>query len=44
MSGIVVQNIRKVFGTFTAVDDISFSVAPGEIFGLLGPTAPANRR
>jgi len=36
-NGIAVQNIRKVFGTFTAVDDISFTVEPGEIFGLLGP-------
>jgi ABC-2 type transport system ATP-binding protein len=37
MNGIVVQNLRKEFGTFTAVDDVSFTVAPGEIFGLLGP-------
>jgi ABC-2 type transport system ATP-binding protein len=37
MSGIEVKGLRKVFGTFTAVDDVSFSVAPGEIFGLLGP-------
>src|SRR4029079_8757606 len=37
MNGIAVQHIQKVFGTFTAVDDISFSVEPGEIFGLLGP-------
>ena len=27
----------KKFGDFTAVDDISFSVERGEIFGLLGP-------
>lgn len=32
-----VRNIVKRFGDFTAVDDISFAVAPGEIFGLLGP-------
>jgi ABC-2 type transport system ATP-binding protein len=25
------------FGTFTAVDRVSFTVAPGEVFGLLGP-------
>src|SRR5579871_900842 len=25
------------FGTFTAVDGVSLSVAPGEVFGLLGP-------
>ena len=31
------QDLTKVFGTFTAVDRISFSVAKGEIFGFLGP-------
>lgn len=34
---IDVKNLTKVFGNFTAVDDISFSVKKGEIFGLLGP-------
>jgi ABC-2 type transport system ATP-binding protein len=34
---IEVDHITKKFGDFTAVDDISFSVAEGEIFGLLGP-------
>jgi ABC-2 type transport system ATP-binding protein len=34
---IVVQGLSKRFGNFTAVDNISFSVASGEIFGLLGP-------
>ena len=34
---IEVQNLRKTYGAFTAVDDISFSVQRGEIFGLLGP-------
>ncbi|MCP9471603.1 MAG: ABC transporter ATP-binding protein [Nitrospira sp.] len=32
-----VTNLRKRFGDFTAVDDVSFSVWPGEILGLLGP-------
>ncbi len=32
-----VVHITKKFGNFVAVDDISFSVAEGEIFGLLGP-------
>jgi ABC-2 type transport system ATP-binding protein len=32
-----VKDITKVFGTFTAVDHISFDVEPGEVFGLLGP-------
>ena len=34
---IAVDHITKKYGDFTAVDDISFSVADGEIFGLLGP-------
>lgn len=33
---ISVHNLTKRFGTFTAVDDISFSVGRGEIFGFLG--------
>ncbi|HEX5002927.1 MAG TPA: ABC transporter ATP-binding protein [Bacteroidia bacterium] len=33
---ISVQHLTKKFGTFTAVDDISFDVAQGEIFGFLG--------
>lgn len=34
---IDVQAITKRFGDFTAVDQISFTVGEGEIFGLLGP-------
>ena len=34
---IQVRNLTKTFGKFTAVDDISFDVKKGEIFGLLGP-------
>ncbi len=34
---IEVDHIVKKYGDFTAVNDISFSVADGEIFGLLGP-------
>jgi ABC-2 type transport system ATP-binding protein len=34
---IEVKNLTKKFGDFTAVDDISFNVKKGEIFGLLGP-------
>jgi ABC-2 type transport system ATP-binding protein len=34
---IEVVHITKKYGDFTAVDDVSFSVAEGEIFGLLGP-------
>jgi len=30
-------NLTKKFGDFVAVDDVSFSVRKGEIFGMLGP-------
>jgi ABC-2 type transport system ATP-binding protein len=33
---IEVEHLVRRFGAFTAVDDLSFAVAPGEIFGLLG--------
>ena len=33
---ISVKNLTKKFGTFTAVDHISFDVMKGEIFGFLG--------
>ena len=33
---IEVEHLVKAFGTFRAVDDISFSVKRGEIFGFLG--------
>ena len=33
---ITVRNLTKRFGTFTAVDHITFDVARGEIFGFLG--------
>lgn len=33
---IEVSNLTKKFGSFTAVDDISFQVKEGEIFGFLG--------
>jgi len=32
-----VSHLRKQFGDFTAVEDVSFSIEPGEILGLLGP-------
>jgi ABC-2 type transport system ATP-binding protein len=34
---IRVANLVKTFGDFTAVNDISFDVRPGEIFAFLGP-------
>jgi ABC-2 type transport system ATP-binding protein len=34
---IRVEGLVKKFGDFTAVDQVSFQVAPGEIFAFLGP-------
>jgi ABC-2 type transport system ATP-binding protein len=34
---VSVQDFRKLYGDFIAVDNISFHVGRGEIFGLLGP-------
>lgn len=34
---IWVENLTRKFNGFTAVDDISFNVENGELFGLLGP-------
>ncbi|HLD52467.1 MAG TPA: ABC transporter ATP-binding protein [Sediminibacterium sp.] len=35
-TAIIVENLSKQFGHFKAVDQISFEVAQGEIFGFLG--------
>jgi ABC-2 type transport system ATP-binding protein len=37
MLAVEVNHIVKSFADKTAVDDLSFSVAPGEMFGLIGP-------
>jgi len=34
---ISIRNLTRKFGSFTAVDTISFDIHKGEIFGLLGP-------
>jgi ABC-2 type transport system ATP-binding protein len=34
---VVVRDLTRRFGAFTAVDSVSFEVEPGEIFGFLGP-------
>jgi len=36
-AAIEVKNLRKCFGELVAVDDLSFAVAPGEVFAFLGP-------
>ncbi len=37
MNLLEVSQLRKTFGHFVAVEDVSFSVGAGEVFGLLGP-------
>lgn len=37
MNILEVKHLKKYYATQKAVDDISFSLAPGSIFGLLGP-------
>src|SRR4029078_9224505 len=34
---VEVAHLRKTYGTLVAVDDVSFTVTEGEIFGILGP-------
>ncbi|WP_292469756.1 ATP-binding cassette domain-containing protein [Methanolobus sp.] len=37
MYAIAVENLVKKFGDFTAVNNLSFEIKRGEVFGLLGP-------
>ena len=37
-AAVTVERLTRRFGAFTAVDGISFEVARGEVFGVLGPT------
>src|SRR5215467_10647723 len=34
---VELQKVRKVYETKVAVDELSFSIEPGTMFGLLGP-------
>ncbi len=36
-NAVEVHDLVRTFGTFTAVDHLSFVVRPGEVFGFLGP-------
>ena len=36
-AAVEIAHLRKTYGGVVAVDDVSFSVAEGEIFGVLGP-------
>jgi ABC-2 type transport system ATP-binding protein len=37
MDILEINNIRKEYGTVVAVNDVSFSMAPGQVLGLIGP-------
>jgi ABC-2 type transport system ATP-binding protein len=37
VAAVAISHLRHVYGTRVAVDDVSFSIPPGEIFALLGP-------
>ena len=36
-ASVKVENVTKRFGDFTAVEDLSFEVRPGRVFGFIGP-------
>ncbi|MFM7365344.1 MAG: ATP-binding cassette domain-containing protein [Cuspidothrix sp.] len=36
-AAVFIENLKKSYGNVVAVQDVSFEVQPGEIFGLLGP-------
>ncbi|MBE7383650.1 MAG: ABC transporter ATP-binding protein [Leptolyngbya sp. SIO1E4] len=36
-TAVLVEGLQKRYGSVEAVKDVSFTIAPGEIFGLLGP-------
>ncbi|MBK1896687.1 ABC transporter ATP-binding protein [Chryseobacterium paridis] len=37
MHSVIVKNLSKTYGSTKAVDDVSFEVKKGELFGLIGP-------
>lgn len=40
MTAVSVENITKRYGKTVALDGVSFEVEKGELFGIIGPTAP----
>lgn len=43
-NAIETAGLTKRYGTLTALDNVTFEVARGELFGLIGPTARAKPR
>ena len=37
LPAVLIENLKKSYGTVEAVRDVSLTIQPGEIFGLLGP-------
>ena len=37
MTAVRIEELRKVFGTFQALDGLNLEVEPGKVFGFLGP-------
>lgn len=37
MDAIIIENVSKSYGKVPAVKDVSLSIQPGELFGLIGP-------
>ena len=37
MNAIEVKNVSKSYGKVMALDEVSFTVPKGEVFGLIGP-------
>ena len=37
MNAIEVNNVSKSYGAVKALDNVSFTVGKGEVFGLIGP-------
>ena len=42
MNMITVEHLTKRYGDFTAVDDLSFEIEEGHVYGFLGPMGPEN--
>ena len=41
---IVLDGLTKSYGKHRGIENISFSVAPGEIFGFIGPNGAGDRK